>query len=219
MLHMRSLLLAAALVLPSFALAQQTTLAPTPPMGWNSWDAYGTTITEESFRRNAQWIAKNLKPFGYEYVTIDEGWYESEPSAANPDEHLALDDHGRFIPAVDRFPSAANGAGFVPLADYIHSLGLKFGIHVLQGIPKKSVAANFPISGLQLSRQGRRQHRLLLPVGRQELRPPGQRRRPGLLRLHRPPLRQLARRPHQDRLHLPPAPTKARRSACSTRPS
>ena len=148
MLLMRSLLVAAILLLPTLALCQQPDLAPTPPMGWNSWDAYGTTIDEQFFRANAQWIAQHLKPFGYQYVTIDEGWYEPRTSAAtNSSEQLVVDQYGRFVPALDRFPSAANGAGFAPLADYIHSLGLKFGIHVLQGIPRKAVADNDPIEG------------------------------------------------------------------------
>jgi hypothetical protein len=146
MLLMRNSLLAALLVCSTAAFAQQP-LAPTPPMGWNSWDSYGMTINEKSFRANAEWIAKYLKPAGYQYVTIDEGWYESEPTAANPNEHLVLDQYGRFIPDSGRFPSAANGAGFTPLADYVHSLGLKFGIHVLQGIPRKAVAENSPIEG------------------------------------------------------------------------
>jgi alpha-galactosidase len=139
--------LAILLMFPALIEAQTPPLAPTPPMGWNSWDAYGTTITEKSFRANAEWIAQHLKPAGYEYVTIDEGWYESEPTAANPDEHLIVDQYGRFIPDTGRFPSAADGAGFAPLADYIHSLGLKFGIHVLQGIPRKAVATNSPVEG------------------------------------------------------------------------
>ncbi len=144
MLPMRFALLACVLYLSRFATAQQP-LAQTPPMGWNSWDSYGFFISEPDFRTSAQWVAKNLKPFGYEYVTIDEGWYESLPAAGQKDGELHLDAYGRFIPALDRFPSAANGAGLTPLADYIHSLGLKFGIHVLQGIPRKAVAANSPV--------------------------------------------------------------------------
>ena len=154
MLLMRSLLLAAALLLPTVSFAQQQYLAPTPPMGWNSWDAYGFTIDEKTFRANAEWIAQHLKPFGYQYVTIDEGWYEPESFAASKDaasgstkQEVILDQYGRFVPALDRFPSAANGAGFAPLADYIHSLGLKFGIHILQGIPRKAVAADEPVEG------------------------------------------------------------------------
>lgn len=151
---MRPLLLATALLLPALTFAQQPNLAPTPPMGWNSWDAYGFTIDEKTFRANAEWIAQHLKPFGYQYVTIDEGWYEPESFAASKDaasgsskQEVILDQNGRFIPAVDRFPSAANGAGFAPLADYTHSLGLKFGIHILQGIPRKAVAGDEPVEG------------------------------------------------------------------------
>ena len=51
--------------------AGTATLAKTPPMGWNSWDGYGTTIDEKEFRANALWFAKHLKPFGWQYVTID----------------------------------------------------------------------------------------------------------------------------------------------------
>lgn len=129
--------------------AQQPDLAPTPPMGWNSWDAYGSTIDEQKFRTSAEWVAAHLKPAGYEYVTIDEGWFDDNPPADGSPAtkpHL-VDQYGRLIPSVERFPSAADGKGFAPLADYVHSLGLKFGIHVLQGIPKAVVEKNSPIEG------------------------------------------------------------------------
>lgn len=134
-------------LLPRFCVAQ--TLAPTPPMGWNSWDSYGTTIDEAQFRKSAEWIAAHLKTAGYEYVTIDEEWYDAlgSPGGSKKDAKLFLDANGRYYPAPDRFPSSADGAGFAPLAAYIHSLGLKFGIHVLQGIPKEAVAKNLPILG------------------------------------------------------------------------
>jgi hypothetical protein len=54
------------------------------------------------------------------------------------------------MPATNRFPSAANGRGFKPLADYVHSLGLKFGIHVMRGIPRQAVRANTPVFGTKL---------------------------------------------------------------------
>ena len=117
-------------------------LAPVPPMGWNSWDSYSETITEEQVRANADWMAKHLKQFGWEYIVIDEGWYVENPGAKPADVKFALDEYGRFIPVVSRFPSAANGAGFKPLADYVHSLGLKFGIHIMRGIPREAVAKN-----------------------------------------------------------------------------
>ncbi len=147
LLAVTALLLCGVFLLP--ASAQQPALAPTPPMGWNSWDSYGTTINEQNFRASAQWVAEHLKPAGYEYVTIDEAWFDDNPPAdgsAPKTPHL-VDQYGRYIPSPNRFPSAADGKGFTPLADYIHSLGLKFGIHVLQGIPKAVVASNAPILG------------------------------------------------------------------------
>jgi alpha-galactosidase len=141
------------LAMSSPATAQQAPLrdnkkllAPTPPMGWNSWDSYGETITEAQVRANADWMAKHLKQFGWQYVVIDEGWYVTNPGAKPGDIKFSLDANGRFIPVADRFPSAADGAGFKPLADYIHSLGLKFGIHILRGIPRQAVARNLSIA-------------------------------------------------------------------------
>src|SRR5277367_2762499 len=112
---------AAALCLVSFAVlpaaAGDAALAPTPPMGWNSWDSYGRTITEAQFNNNARWMSKHLKRFGWQYVVIDEGWYISNPESKPPDYKFLLSNDGRFIPAPGRFPSAANDAGFRPLAN------------------------------------------------------------------------------------------------------
>ena len=117
-------------------------LALTPPMGWNSWDGYGTTVTESDVKRNAKWIADHLKGFGWQFVTVDMEWFVENPTAQGNSRNFrySLDQFGRYTPPVNRFPSAANGAGFKPLADYVHSLGLKFGIHILRGIPKQAVA-------------------------------------------------------------------------------
>jgi alpha-galactosidase len=123
-------------------------LAPTPPMGWNSWDSYGMTITEAEYKANAEWMARHLKPFGWRYAVVDEGWYIQNPeSGGKPAWQFTLDTEGRFLPAPNRFPSAANHAGFKPLADYVHSLGLKFGFHIIRGIPREAVAKNLPIAG------------------------------------------------------------------------
>ena len=103
-------------------------------MGWNSWDCYGTTLTEAEFKANADVMASTLRPFGYEYAVIDIEWYTPRPPAHGnyiPDPtNVTLDAFGRLVPALNRFPSAANGAGFKPLADYAHAHGLKFGIHI-----------------------------------------------------------------------------------------
>lgn len=124
-------------------------LAVTPPMGWNSWDGYGTTINEAQVRANADWLAKLLKPFGWQYVVVDMEWFVINPIPEGNSKfsQYSIDEHGRYTPPLNRFPSAAGGAGFCPLADYVHSLGLKFGIHILRGIPKQAVARNLPIAG------------------------------------------------------------------------
>ena len=125
--------------------AQNT--APTPPMGWNSWDAYGLTIGEADFRANTKVLA-GLQQYGWQYSVIDEGWYMENPFGA----HLAerkylLDGNGILIPVPSRFPSSVEGAGFKPLATWVHAQGLKFGIHIVRGIPRQAVKDNLPIAG------------------------------------------------------------------------
>jgi hypothetical protein len=126
--------------------------APTPPMGWNSWDCFATTITEAQTKEEARYMAENLKVHGWQYVVVDIQWYE--PAATGYDYRkgaaLVLDGYGRLQPAVNRFPSAAGGNGFKGLSDYVHGLGLKFGIHLLRGIPRQAVAENLPILGTSL---------------------------------------------------------------------
>lgn len=128
----------------------------TAPMGWNSWDCYGAAVTEDIVRQNAAFMAEHLKQYGWEYITVDIQW--SEPTAENHEYHpfteLCMDEYSRLIPAVNRFPSSADGKGFAPLAEYVHSLGLKFGIHIMRGIPRQAVHQNTPILGsTQTARQ------------------------------------------------------------------
>jgi len=93
-------------------------------------------------------MAKHLRQFGWQYVVVDEGWYLINPDrAGKPDLKYSLTGDGRYIPATDRFPSAAGDQGFKPLADYIHSLGLKFGLHMIRGIPREAVTRDLPIAG------------------------------------------------------------------------
>ncbi|MGD0345184.1 MAG: glycoside hydrolase family 27 protein [Terracidiphilus sp.] len=140
-------LLSATCLTPLSGAAQA--LAPTPPMGWNSWDAYGFTIDEETFRDNATVLA-SLEQFGWKYAVIDEGWYMANPSGKSLVEKQYLwNSNGLLIPVPARYPSAAEGAGFKPLADWLHAQGLKFGIHIVRGIPRQVVAANLPIAGTQ----------------------------------------------------------------------
>jgi hypothetical protein len=153
-----ALLIAFAAVGFSFAAGRQPVnakpdsspvLAPTPPMGWNSWDSFGTTVEEKDIRANAKWLADHLKRYGWQYVVVDMEWFVNNPTPEGNSKtsEYTIDAFGRYTPALNRFPSAANGAGFKPLADYVHSLGLKFGIHILRGVPKLAVTAKLPIAG------------------------------------------------------------------------
>jgi len=122
-------------------------VAPTPPMGWNSWDAYGLTIDEAAFRANAVELAK-LRSLGWIYAVIDEGWYMGNPAGTKRRQRqYVLDAHGRLIPAPGHFPSSGAHRGFKPLADWVHGQGLKFGLHIVRGIPKQAVEANLPVAG------------------------------------------------------------------------
>jgi alpha-galactosidase len=132
--------------------------APTPPMGWNSWNNYGCDVTEVEFKAQVDYQAEKLKRYGYEYVTIDISWYSPSVSAdpRSPYHHptygrhdAELDAYGRLIPAKNKFPSAADGS-FKALADYVHSKGLKFGIHIMRGIPWQAVDQDLPILGTKL---------------------------------------------------------------------
>jgi alpha-galactosidase len=123
--------------------------APTPPMGWNSWDIFGTTLTEAQAKAQADAMARYLLPAGYKYFTVDIQWYEpnAKSHVYQAGAPLEIDQYSRLLPAVNKFPSAANGAGFKPLADHVHARGLKFGIHLMRGIPRQAVRDNTAILG------------------------------------------------------------------------
>ncbi len=122
-------------------------------MGWNSWDCFGASVTEAEIVANAEAMAARLRPSGWEYVTVDIQWYEPGADSSRYRKYapLEMDGYSRLIPAVNRFPSAANGAGFKPLADRIHSMGLKFGIHAMRGIPRQAVHSDTPVLGTDAS--------------------------------------------------------------------
>lgn len=123
--------------------------AKTPPKGWNSWDCYGASVTEEEVKGNAQYMAEHLKAYGWKYVVVDIQWYEplANSSKYRKFADLEMDNYSRLIPAANRFPSAKEGKGFKLLGDYIHDLGLKFGIHIMRGVPRQAVHLNTPIKG------------------------------------------------------------------------
>lgn len=131
-------------------------VAKRPPLGWNSYDYYDTAVTEEQVKANADYMAQHLKASGWEYIVVDIEWYS--PNAGSnreewqyiPFDDVAIDQFGRLLPAENRFPSAKNGAGFKPLADYVHKLGLKFGIHIMRGLPRIAAHQHLPIKGSQM---------------------------------------------------------------------
>jgi len=129
--------------------------ATTPPLGWNSWDCFGTTVTEQQIKEQADAMAKHLLPSGYNYLTVDIQWYEPEAKghSYDPKAVLTMDEYGRLTPGLKKFPSAADSKGFKPLADYVHSKGLKFGIHIMRGIPRQAVEKNTPILGTTVKAQ------------------------------------------------------------------
>lgn len=131
--------------------------APAPPMGWNSYDYYDTTVNEDQIRSNARFMAEHLRPFGWEYIVVDIQWYAHGAGSQRdkyqyiPFSRLEMDEYSRLLPDPQRFPSSAGGKGFAPLAQYIHSLGLKFGIHIMRGIPRLAAHCHEKIKNCALS--------------------------------------------------------------------
>ena len=130
-------------------LPQSLPQAWRPPMGWNSWDSYGTTLTEDELLANARFMAEHLKNAGWDTLVIDIDWYDPTARAHgyNDNAPLILDEYGRQLPDPVRFPSAAGGKGFGPLAAAVHELGLKLGMHMMRGIPRIAVDKNLPVYG------------------------------------------------------------------------
>lgn len=145
-------------------------VAERPPLGWNSFDAYDSAVTEEEFRANVDFMAEHLKDKGWEYAVIDYIWWSPDPGGYNTPENylrrpghanvrlnddgtmkypemVTMDENGRLWPAVNRFPSAEGGKGFKPLADYVHSKGLKFGLHIMRGIHRLAYEKDVKILG------------------------------------------------------------------------
>ncbi|MES2268986.1 MAG: glycoside hydrolase family 27 protein [Bacteroidota bacterium] len=138
----------------------QNIIATKPPMGWNSYNCFGSAVHEDEVKANTDYMAKNLKAYGWEYIVVDFLWsYDNPPGSniGNPFQMrlgdgayvpwLTMDKWGRLMPQPNKFPSALKGEGFKPLADYVHSKGLKFGIHVMRGIPRQAVWAKSPVKG------------------------------------------------------------------------
>jgi len=124
--------------------------AKTPLMGWNSWDCYGAGVWESNVLANADYMARHLKPHGWDIITIDIQWYEplAHTTEYRRGAALEMDANGRLLPATNRFPMAAATRSFKPIADYLHARGLRFGLHLMRGIPRQAVDRdNSPILG------------------------------------------------------------------------
>jgi hypothetical protein len=124
-------------------------LAHKPPMGWNSYNCFGGNVTEYEVKANTDYMAEKLKQYGWEYIVVDFLWYcDDQVSAekfANRRPHQYIDEFGRLIPSVKLHPSSEGGKGLKPLGDYIHSKGLKFGLHIMRGIPRQAITNNTPV--------------------------------------------------------------------------
>ena len=130
--------------------------APLPPMGWNSYDYYNTSVTEKEIRANAEFMAEHLLPFGWDHIVVDIEWYAWDTGTMPefqyiPFGRVEMDEYSRLMPCPEKFPSSAGGRGFKPLADYIHSLGLKFGIHIMRGIPRAAAHSHGKLPGSDLT--------------------------------------------------------------------
>jgi hypothetical protein len=121
----------------TLTLASGTTLRPTPPLGWNSYDSFGASIKDTEVVAQAQALKTTLQPFGWNQVVIDYRWYDPEDT---------LDANGRYLPSISKYPSATGSNGLKSVADQVHALGLSFGIHIMRGIPRAAVTANSPIA-------------------------------------------------------------------------
>ncbi|MBP5388447.1 MAG: glycoside hydrolase family 27 protein, partial [Prevotella sp.] len=138
-------------------MATFRTWALTPPMGWNSWDCYYSSVTEKEVMQNAKYLVDNdLVKYGWEYVVIDIRWYCNHPSLGGGNynqrgtQDYVLDEYGRYLPSPTRFPSAiVDGVnqGFKAIADSLHKMGLKLGIHIMRGVPSSVIGGNYRLKG------------------------------------------------------------------------
>ncbi|MBQ8160118.1 MAG: glycoside hydrolase family 27 protein, partial [Clostridia bacterium] len=128
-----------------------------PPRGWNSYDTFDTTVTEKDILEQAAILRDTLLPYGYDHVVVDIQWYAAATGTMRdqfqyiPFSTLSLDAYGRLQPDPEKFPSAVSGRGFRDLADQIHAMGLKFGIHIMRGIPRIAAQNHLPILGSSMT--------------------------------------------------------------------
>lgn len=115
-----------------------------PVLGWTSWSFIRKDPSAEKIEAQAHALVESgLAKFGYKFVNIDDFWYKVTSNGEGP----AVDSYGRWVPDPSRFPDHGNTNGIKAVVNYVHSLGLKFGIYITPGISMQAVIRNTPIEG------------------------------------------------------------------------
>ena len=89
--------------------------ATNPPMGWNSYDYYDTTVNEQEIKQAADYMATHMLSFGWEYVVVDIEWYGYDTGTQHPKYQyipfgrVEMDEYGRLLPCPEKFPSSRDG--------------------------------------------------------------------------------------------------------------
>jgi hypothetical protein len=125
------------------ANAEANGVGLTPAMGWSSWsfirhDPTAAAIEAQAFAMKRSGLAR----VGFQYVNVDDFWYDC-PGSQGPD----VDSYGRWVTNAAEFPPSGSTNGIAVVANYVHHLGLKFGLYVTPGISEQAVAENTPIEG------------------------------------------------------------------------
>ncbi len=125
------------------AKAENNGLELKPVLGWSSWSFLRKHPTAAKIEAEARALNNSgLRKLGYEYVNLDDFWYEC-PGKQGPN----VNRYGLWIPKSSRFPPHGPTNGIMAVAEYVHSLGMKFGIYVTPGISRQAVRKNTPIMG------------------------------------------------------------------------
>ena len=137
--------------------------ADTPPRGLNTWDSFRYWASEADLLANAKAMNESgMVAAGWQYLVVDEGWYRwsnntsleqqqhqtiPTPNAVRNQSWAGYDQNGRFTPSLDRFPSAAGGAGLKPLCSRLAAMGVLCGVHLINGLPQIAANLKLPILG------------------------------------------------------------------------
>ncbi|MGC2173429.1 MAG: glycoside hydrolase family 27 protein [Candidatus Sulfotelmatobacter sp.] len=125
------------------ARAEDNGLERTPVLGWSSWSFLRKNPTAAQVKAQALALQNvGLQRIGYQYVNLDDFWYQC-PGPQGPN----VDAYGRWLTDSSKFPAQGDTDGIKVMADYLHSLGMRFGIYVTPGISRQAVSRNTPIKG------------------------------------------------------------------------